>query len=96
MDDRPYPKDTQPEKVFKEKERLPQNEVALPRWSPLLLKIQHLNLRMGHRSKSKVKAKLMRSIRKQVPLLEGTHTMETHVVRITTHQPTASLMDSNE
>ncbi len=67
MDDQHYPKETQPEKVFKEEERLPENEVALPRWSPLLMAIQHLNLRMGHRSKSKVKAKLMRSIRKQVP-----------------------------
>jgi hypothetical protein len=69
VDDQPYPKDTQPEKALKEEERrLPENEVALPRWSPLLLAIQHLNLRMGHRSKSKVKAKLTRSIRKQVPL----------------------------
>ncbi len=67
MDDQPYSKDTQPEKALEEEERLPENEVALPRWSPLLLAIQHLNLRMGHRSKSKVKAKLMRFIRKQVP-----------------------------
>ena len=68
VDEQPYPKNTQPEKAAKEEERLPENEVALPRWSPLLLAIQHLNLRTGHRSKSKVKAKLMRSIRKQIPL----------------------------
>jgi hypothetical protein len=67
VDEQPYPRDTQPEKVFKEEERLPENKVALPRWSPLLLAIQHLNLRMGYRSKTKVKAKLMRSIRKNVP-----------------------------
>ena len=70
VDEQPYPRDTQPERVFKEEKRLPENEVALPRWSPLLLAIQHLNLRMGYRSKTKVKAKLMRSIRKNVPRRE--------------------------
>ncbi len=68
VDEQPYPKNMQPEKAAKEEEGLPENEVALPRWSPLLLAIQHFNLRTGHRSKSKVKAKLMRSIRMQVPL----------------------------
>ena len=47
VDEQPYPKNTQPEKAAKEEERLPENEVALPRWSPLLLAIQHLNLRTG-------------------------------------------------
>jgi hypothetical protein len=70
VDDQPYPKNTQPEKATREEERLPENEVALPRWSPLLLAIQRLNLRMGYRLKNKVKARLMRSILKNVPRRE--------------------------
>jgi hypothetical protein len=70
VDDQPYPQNTQQEKATREEERLPENEVALPRWSPLLLAIQRLNLRMGYRSKNKVKARLIRSIRKNVPRRE--------------------------
>ncbi len=36
------------------------------------------------------------AIHSKASTFEGTHTMGTHVVRITTHQPTASLMNSNE
>jgi hypothetical protein len=43
----------------------------LPRWSPLLMAIQHLNLRMEYKSKTKFKAKLMRSMRKNVPRRES-------------------------
>jgi hypothetical protein len=67
VNDQPYPKDTKPEKALKEKERLPENEVTLPRWSPLLLVIQRQNLRRGYKSRTKVKAKLMRVIRRHVP-----------------------------
>jgi hypothetical protein len=83
IDDQLYPKDTQPERATKKEKELPEEGTTPrrksylkkelttpPRWPPLLLAIQHLNLRMGHRSKSKVKAKLMRSIRKHVPRKE--------------------------
>ncbi len=36
------------------------------------------------------------AIHSETSTFKGTHTMGTHVVRITTNQPTALLVDSNE
>jgi hypothetical protein len=70
IDDQLNPKGTQPERACKKKEGLPEEGTTTPRWSPLLLAIQHLNLRMGYNSRTKVKVKLMRDIRKHVPRKE--------------------------
>jgi hypothetical protein len=70
IDDQLYPEDIHPEKVFAKKEELPENGITPPRWSPLLLAIQHLNLRMRYKPKTKVKTKLMRDVKKHVPRKE--------------------------
>ncbi len=80
IDDQLYPKDTQPLKALKRQEEIPANGMALPRWSPLLLAIQHRKLKMKYKSKTKVRAKLVRSIRKCVPKKEHIRWEQTNSV----------------
>jgi hypothetical protein len=66
IDECPYPKQSQPRKPFKKEKGLPEVGLEPPRWSPLLLTLQNRKLRMKYKSKTKVRAKLMRAIRKHV------------------------------
>ncbi len=54
----------------KEEGELPEQDSTPPRWSPLLMRIQRQKLKMKYKSRVKVRAKLMRSIRKRVPKQE--------------------------
>jgi hypothetical protein len=54
----------------KEEGELPENDSTPPRWSPLLMRIQRQKLKIKYKARTKVRAKLMRSIRKHVPKKE--------------------------
>jgi hypothetical protein len=80
IDDQLYPKGKQIEKAFKKEEELPEEGTKPPRWSPLLLALQHRNLKMKYKARTKVRAKLMRSIRKHVPKREHIRWEQPHSV----------------
>ncbi len=78
IDDSLYSETLQPRKERpKEEGELPGNDSTPPRWSPLLMRIQRQKLKMKYKARTKVKAKLMRSIRKRVPK-KGAHPMGTN------------------
>jgi hypothetical protein len=66
IDECPYPEQRQPRKPLEREKGLPETGLKPPRWSPLLLTLQNRKLKMKYKSKTKVRAKLMRSIRKHV------------------------------
>jgi hypothetical protein len=71
IDDPLYSETLQPTKGRpKEEGELPEHDSTPPRWSPLLMRIQRQKLKMKYKSRTKVRAKLMQSIRKRVPKQE--------------------------
>jgi hypothetical protein len=66
-DDSLHTEPSQFKKPLKKENELPAKGIAAPRWSPLLLVLQHRKLRMKYKAKTKVRAQLMRSIRKHIP-----------------------------
>jgi hypothetical protein len=73
IDDLPYPETLQPIRERpKEEGELPERDSTPPRWSPLLIRIQRRELKMKYKARTKIRAKLMKAIRKYVPIKEST------------------------
>ena len=82
LDEYHYPELSQSERSLTRERGLPETGLAPPRWSPLLLTIQGRKLKMKYKAKTKVRAKLMRAIRKQVPKTEHIRWEKTNGITI--------------
>jgi hypothetical protein len=81
IDDPLYSKTLQTTKERSKDEReLPESDSTPTRWSPLLMRIQRQKLKMKYKARTKVRAKLMRFIRKHVPKNEHVRWEKTNTV----------------
>ena len=86
LDEDHYTDPSQPERALTRERAIPETGLAPPRWSPLLLTIQGRKLKMKYKAKTKVRAKLMRAIRKQVLKKEHSQWERTNGVTINKHK----------